>query len=350
MNEVINAEHSLLVDAVQQFLDGEGLAVTGRTGALDATDAAALWRDCARMGWTLACVPEECDGVGLPLPVVASMAEEMGKRLLPLPVADATAINALLHRGVEQCDGADALRDRLAGWLGGDALLAIVRGAGAGSGRPFAEFATPGIPALDLSWAEGMLTVTAVATEAHGHGVDPLIPVGLPADGAPAWRHEVPCGANAWQAFCGLRRALRLGELLGVGAQALALASAHAREREQFGKPIGINQAVKHRLADNWMALDNARLVLQDACGLLDEAGWHSPAGRDAEAALLTAVLLVTEAAHASTAQAIQTHGAMGITWECPVHFFLKRARHLGAILAHDGDETAMLDRLWALG
>lgn len=67
----------------------------------------------------------------------------------------------------------------------------------------------------------------------------------------------------------------------------------------------------------------------------------------DGELRLLMAELLVMEAAQDSVEQAIQTHGAMGFTWECPVHFHFKRVKHLAAILRQTHDSSVILDRLW---
>ncbi len=340
----LNEEQTMLVDAVRHFLEGE-LADGVATAPLGAQRTRRLWRQCVEMGWLQACVPEADDGLALGLADAALMVEEMGRRLLPLPVADAMALKGYLPGVVAPVAplDAEASLGRLENWLNGDEYMAI-----ASDGKDDAGIATYVISeaaALRLAWDDDRLTLSAHAVDHAGHGIDPLVATGrLVKHGVACWQVEHACPERVWTRFCQARRCLRLAELLGVGAQSLSLAAAYACEREQFGKPIGANQAVKHKLADNWMALDNARLLLHEACELVDQDS------KDALTSVLMAELLTIEAATTAAGQAIQTFGAMGITWECPVHFYLKRARHLSAYLRREGDATFILDRLWDLG
>jgi len=354
MTMVLNDEQTMLIDAVRHLLAGD-LADGAALVPLDAERARQLWRQCAEMGWLQTCAPEASGGLGLSLVDAALMVEEMGRRLLPLPVADAMAMLGYLITA----EGPDTPLKQLARWLDGEAYMALASDAdgddesgtaqddGIDRRSPNLGLVTHAISdatALRLSWQETHLTLSAHAVDHLGYGIDPLIATGrLVTHSPPQWQVKRTCPEPTWTRFCMARRCLRLAELLGVGAQALDLASVYACEREQFGKPIGANQAIKHRLADNWMALDNARLLLHEACELTDQHG------EAAQASVLMAELLITEAALATAGQAIQTFGAMGITWECPAHLYLKRARHLCAILRRDGDATFILDRLWAL-
>lgn len=129
----------------------------------------------------------------------------------------------------------------------------------------------------------------------------------------------------------------------GIDLAVLAIA-AHARQREQFGRPIGANQAIKHRLADHWMALDDAWLAGEAAAREMDVHG-----ASQAERALLYAELLAAEAAQAAAQFAVQVHGAMGITWECDAHLYLKRVLHQIARMQAGRTRAWMLERLWAL-
>ena len=105
------------------------------------------------------------------------------------------------------------------------------------------------------------------------------------------------------------------------------MASAYAREREQFGKPIGSYQAIKHQLANAWMGVDNARLAVWYATAALDA---QLP---DARLACAVAEFTAIEGALACTRTAIQVHGGMGFTWEHDAHLLLKRVQHLAARL-----------------
>jgi alkylation response protein AidB-like acyl-CoA dehydrogenase len=123
----------------------------------------------------------------------------------------------------------------------------------------------------------------------------------------------------------GVAAALRAGAALlaaacqvGLGAAALDLGTAYAKEREQFGRPIGTFQAVKHLLADAAVDLEVARAALHAAAVARDEGA----EGHRIE----TARIVASRAAHRATEACIQVHGGMGYTWELDAHLFLKRA------------------------
>lgn len=101
-------------------------------------------------------------------------------------------------------------------------------------------------------------------------------------------------------------------EAVGAAAQALERTVAYVKEREQFGRPIGSFQAVKHRLADRYVQVQAARSAAYYAT-------WDPSAGGLALAQAL-------EALRASAAEAIQLHGGIGFTWEHEAHLYFKRA------------------------
>ena len=126
-------------------------------------------------------------------------------------------------------------------------------------------------------------------------------------------------------------------ELLGTGQRALDGAVEYAKQRYQFGRAIGSFQAIKHMLADRYVQLDAARLLVDAAVTAIDD-------GRpDALAAVRTAVVAATEAAQAAVGDALQTHGGIGFTWEHPSHVFLKRVRARRSLF---GSPAAQLDAL----
>jgi len=113
--------------------------------------------------------------------------------------------------------------------------------------------------------------------------------------------------------------------LIGVALRLIDLAADHARQRHQFGRPIGSFQAVKHLLA-------NALIKAEFAQPAVERAAWsvttrQGTRGRDVS----MAKALASEAALASARAAIQVHGAMGYTWECDVQLFAKKAWALAA-------------------
>ncbi len=151
-----------------------------------------------------------------------------------------------------------------------------------------------------------------------GASLDPLTPVGVLA--------ALPTGE-----FVGDRRAadrlrtlgtlLSAAALVGVAQGALDVARAYALEREQFGRPIGSFQAIKHLLADMYVRSEMARSATYAAAALMAEGG-----PKDGARALASAKVLAGEAGIANGRAAVQILGGMGFTWDMLPHYFLKRA------------------------
>jgi hypothetical protein len=99
----------------------------------------------------------------------------------------------------------------------------------------------------------------------------------------------------------------------------LSMAAAYAKERHQFGKPIGSFQAVKHHLANARVALEFARPATYRAAWSLATA--QPSLSHDAS----MAKAMASDAADLAARVALQVHGAIGYTWECDLHFFMKR-------------------------
>ena len=127
----------------------------------------------------------------------------------------------------------------------------------------------------------------------------------------------------------GLRRArlLLAAESVGVADAVLQLTAGYTRQREQFGQPIGTFQAVKHRLADVLVAVENARSAVY-------AAAWAERDGA-AEAELLTSMAkaVASEAGVLAAAVGVQLHGGIAITWEHMMHLYLRRAKSNEALL-----------------
>jgi acyl-CoA dehydrogenase len=112
-------------------------------------------------------------------------------------------------------------------------------------------------------------------------------------------------------------RILVAAEAIGVGQRALAKASAYAKERVVFGRPIGQNQAIQHPLAECWMELEAAELMMARAAQLYDSG---QPCGAEANAAKY----LAAEAAHHACDRAVLTHGGYGYAKEYHVERYLR--------------------------
>jgi alkylation response protein AidB-like acyl-CoA dehydrogenase len=112
-------------------------------------------------------------------------------------------------------------------------------------------------------------------------------------------------------------------EAIGVGARALELGVEHARTRQQFGRPVGVFQAVSHALATTFVELETARSVAYWAAWCVAESDPQAPV------AAAAAKAKATEAAVAACERSIQVHGGIGFTWEHVLHRLYKRAQWL---------------------
>ena len=115
-------------------------------------------------------------------------------------------------------------------------------------------------------------------------------------------------------------RAAMAAEALGVAQRVLELGIEHAKTREQFGKPIGVYQAVAHQLADTYADVELARSLVYWAAWCVAEDDEQAPV------AAAAAKAFAAEAAVAACERSIQVHGGTGFTWEHPLHRFYKRA------------------------
>jgi alkylation response protein AidB-like acyl-CoA dehydrogenase len=268
----------------------------------------AIWQEMCELGWPGIAIAEEHGGQGLGLVELVILLEQCGYALAPSPL-----ISNAYAGGVIACGGSDEQKQR---WLPGIA---------SGQRRGAAEFsnepgplvgAAAGSAVLVLADGDGaklvptheaelerlnLIDTTRAYYVVRTDGGDPL-----PGNIAPA----VDSGVVALAA-----------ELVGVAQRGLDIAKDYAKEREQFGRPIGAYQAVSHRLADMLWAVEEAR-------SLTYYAAWC--AGAEPESLPLAASMAKARASDAAcevTHDAIQTLGGIGFTWEHDIHFFLKRAR-----------------------
>jgi alkylation response protein AidB-like acyl-CoA dehydrogenase len=128
-------------------------------------------------------------------------------------------------------------------------------------------------------------------------------------------------GAPARQAVADMGTALHCAESIGAAARLLELTVDHARNRQQFGRPIGSFQAIKHRLAD-------MRIRLQASRAAVRYAVWAAAERRpDAARAGHVAKQWTGEATSWIASEAVQVHGGVGFTWESDVHLYLRRIK-----------------------
>jgi alkylation response protein AidB-like acyl-CoA dehydrogenase len=129
-------------------------------------------------------------------------------------------------------------------------------------------------------------------------------------------------------------------DAMGAAGRALDLAVSYAKVREQFGRPIGSFQAIKHKLADMYLLVRTGTLAVESAARALDEGS------SDAARLVAVAASYGRDAATKVTGDAIQVHGGIGYTWEHPGHRLFKRAKFDEVLLADPSAYRQDLARL----
>jgi alkylation response protein AidB-like acyl-CoA dehydrogenase len=321
------------------------------------------WATLAGLGVTGLSVPEAHGGLGLGLVDLVPLLEEAGAVALPEPLVETTALAAPLLAELELRAGTDGRRDQLGSWLEGIARGTVTAAVGAfptGASAvpiPGADGAdllvlysadTPGTPGGQAGGGHGpeIHVVEGEAVTVRGvSSLDPTRRLGIP-HWAPTADSLMASGTDASAAIgrVGDRAAVATGaELLGLAGRMVEIAADYAKERRQFGSPIGSFQAVKHLLAGARVALEFARPVVYAAAWSLDEG---TP---DASRASSSAKASASDAAVEAARVALQVHGAIGYTWECDLHLFLKRAWALSESWGSAGEHRRrVLDALVA--
>lgn len=266
-----------------------------------------LWRRLADLGVTGLTVPAAAGGAGMDLTFAVPVLVEAGRAALPEPLAEHLAAVELL-RGA-----------------GGDAAAAWLRRLAAGEALAVAAL-PPGelVAAADradvllLAGADGGVRLLTAADARVV--VTPTLDRGLRlARVGGAGERLAGAGAEAVAAAFDTGCLASAAELLGLAQAALDAAVRYARQREQFGRPIGSFQAVQHQLADAYVAIAFAAPVVHRGAWSLAHA--LPSRARDASHAKLAA----GRAATTATRAALQVHGAIGYTYEHDLHMWLKR-------------------------
>jgi alkylation response protein AidB-like acyl-CoA dehydrogenase len=136
--------------------------------------------------------------------------------------------------------------------------------------------------------------------------------------------------AQGWESVRGvLDRAAVLVAFAQVGGASacLEMATGYAKERHAFGRPIGSFQAIKHKLADVYVATELARSNAYYGAWALETGA------AELTLAAATARVSASEAFFQAAKENIQVHGGIGFTWEMDCHLYYRRAKHLGLLL-----------------
>ncbi|WP_019064061.1 acyl-CoA dehydrogenase family protein [Streptomyces prunicolor] len=308
-------------------------------------------------------VPEALGGQGTSFVEMGVVLEEMGRSLLPGPFFS----NAVLAVGALTASGADELAAELLVAVAEGRTIATVAFSEGLTGRPGESTAAARLAegrwrlngqveaVLDGRTADVLLVVApagaelglfAVPADSSGLERTPLAGLDLTREFARVCLTDVEARRIGGDFTSGQRHVLALGtvgiaaELAGATQKILEMAVDYAKLREQFGKPIGSFQAVKHLCADIFVTAESALAVARYAARV---------AAEDSEGLVEAAALAKAYSSEACTLAAernIQVHGGIGFTWEHPAHLYLRRIKS-GELLfgdsAHHREELAGL-------
>jgi alkylation response protein AidB-like acyl-CoA dehydrogenase len=301
------------------------------------------WEEMAGLGWPGLALPEEWGGQGLGIVELAVVFEEMGYALAPSPLLSTTVAGLALA-----ANGTDEQRER---WLrplaAGEArgtLAVFDAGTSATIGEFEMEARADGdgvvldgekVLVMDAATADFLLVATSdgrrhlVEREAGGVTVTPEKSIDLTRrlhsvrfDGVRVGAEGTMNGTQEdylpvlWRACVAIA-----AESTGIAQRALEMAVEYAKDRQQFGRPIGSYQAVSHRCAQMLLETENSRSAVYGAAWAADAEPESLPL------AASMAKAYASDVGWRVPNASIQVHGGIGFTWEHDLHFFLKRGK-----------------------
>jgi len=313
-----------------------------------------LWQAVgADLGCAGLLIPERDGGAGASYREAAAAAEVLGSFVAPVPFLGSAVVAtaALLSVGSQ-----GGLLAKMADG-GVTAALAVPFATAPGAGYPTSvrvAGARPGDAANGVARLRGMVA-----------GVADALPAGVllvPADGVPNGLYLVdmaaegvakapvtsldmtrqlcdlsfddasatliasgPAASQALDAALAGGAGILAAELTGLAQRCLDMTVAYVKERKQFARPVGSFQGLKHRLADLWVSVTQARAASRYAAACLATGALSNPG--DAKVAVALAKAYCSETAVQAAQECVQMHGGIGFTWEHTPHLFLKRAK-----------------------
>jgi alkylation response protein AidB-like acyl-CoA dehydrogenase len=332
----LSESQQFLKDSARKFFAGE--CPSSEMRRLMETDTgydADLWAKLTEQGYTGIIFPETYGGVGLGTVDLMLLMEEAGRVLLPGPffstvVLAGSILNAVSTPEHKQkylapiCRGearaTAAILETGASWNPRDVQMSAANGKLSGE-KLFVS---------DAAIADYMIVVARnglflVDCKAHGLKVSPMSGIDLTRklydvefSNTPA--EQIGSPEDLPEAFDVATAALA-AELVGGMQRTLEITVEYAKTRKQFGKPIGMFQAVQHQCADMYLETESARSAVYYAGWALEE---NSP---DAATAVSIAKMYASDAARTVGNRGIQIHGGMGFTWENDLHLYYRRAK-----------------------
>ena len=349
MNVDYDDDVRALMEQARRMLDARGAIGLARRcldhGEPFATD---LWAEIGDQGWCGVAVSQDAGGSGMGMIALCGLAEEIGRSLAPVPFASSVYGFA---QAITLAGTPDQRRALLPPIATGARIgtLALGDGPGAPFAAPIAARVSEGrlsgskLPVTDGGSADHAVVLAQSASgpvlvlaDLQQSGVrrtvvstlDPTRPAArLDFDTVPVEPLGNPGQGIALATGILERLAGPLAfEALGGAEACLAMTVAYVRDRFAFGRPLGGYQAVKHKLADMYVAIEMARSNAYFAAWAAD----HDPAAFPRAAA--AARIAAGEAYWFAAKEAIQLHGGIGFTWDMDCHLFYRRALHLAAV------------------
>ena len=345
MNFDFSEDQCLLRDSVRGYLSRNW--TTKRLRAAGATFDLGLWQGLCALGLQTLLVPEDHGGAGLGMVDAVLPFEEFGRALVPGPLVDTILISDIVARFGTTAQRQAVLPDVAAG----TARLAFAH-AEPGTGHRPGDIGTTATPHAGGWRLRGRKIFVPAADAATALAVSARLPdgraalflCGCSASGVAIARNvavdrdSMPCRVEfdeaaaepvgAYLPEAALDRLLETSavaaaaQMIGIAGMAVEMAVAYAKQRIQFGQPIGAFQAIKHRCADMLMAVETARSAAY-------YAAWAVEDGTDAALAVSVAKAACGDACRLACNECLQIHGGVGFTWDYDVHLFLKRGKLL---------------------
>jgi alkylation response protein AidB-like acyl-CoA dehydrogenase len=348
----LNESQGILKESARKFFAGEcSIGEVRRVMETDSAFDAGLWKKIAEQGYTGIIFPEEVGGVGLGIVELALLMEEAGRALLPGPLFSTVALGGSV---LQELASREQKKKYLTRICHGEAraTVAICEGAGSWDASDSQMSAVNGrlkgekLFVTDAALADWIIVVARngvflVNGKATGLKIEPMLGMDLTRR-----MYSVKfenAAAEKLGETSGLARALDIAtvaltaELVGGMQRSLDVTVEYAKTRKQFGKPIGIFQAVQHQCADMYLETESARSAVYYAAWALQE---NTP---DAAAAVSIAKIYASDASRTVGNRGIQVHGGMGFTWENDLHLYYRRAKASETFL---GDATLHRERL----
>ena len=362
MNFGFTEEQELLRQEVRKFLDAHcPLEEVRKLMETPEGFSRDLWKQMGELGWIGLPIAEVHGGAGLGWVDLVVLLEEMGRTLFPSPFLATTIAAAAIREA-----GSDAQQ---AQWLplladgskigslayleasdrhdeAGLELAAKPNGAGVVlSGEKVQVLDAAAADLFVVAWRGGLAVVERNAkgvTVTPTPSIDQTRRVGrVRFDDVAVAAGAVLANPAALGRVLDLATAAVTAELLGAAEQAIRITVDYAKEREQFGQPIGRFQGVKHPLAEMYVDVESAKSILYYAAWCLDEGD------ADASRAVSLAKAYASEAFARIGIDAVQLHGGVGFTWDYDPHLYLKRSKWARPAF---GDSDFHYDRAIALG